>query len=427
MRIVYVTSSFPFGGGEAFLLPEIQYLRDTGNQLWIIPVFPKGDPVHAGARDFVPHTLRWPRNKASLLLQGWVWLVQHATQSWPAFRSAWRSKTLRTRIRNIYCLLMAAAVASEYGNWQADHIHAHWLHYPASFAMMLSQLTGVPWSVTAHRNDILANNLIPEKLASASFTRFISKDGLETAKRLAPEADFSRALVVHMGVLTDNRDGKRGSLVNVPGVNQLDDVPILLCPARLHEIKGHRYLIEAAKIMAENGVRFELWLVGSGPLETELKSLVAASGLCNVVRFLGQVGNELLLTWYSTGRIRGVVLPSLHEGIPVSLMEAMSHGIPVVATRVGGTPELVRDGAGFLVSPRDPVELAESLTRLVSDDVAHQQMSTAAVQVVQEAFSISAIGPRLQELFETHAVRDQTVGSGLWETDLDTAPTREEV
>ncbi len=85
----------------------------------------------------------------------------------------------------------------------ADHIHAHWAHLTATLAMSASMATGIPWSFTAHRYDVILNNLLTEKLRSARFGRFIAREMLAIASRYVPQDALARAVVLHMGVRGD--------------------------------------------------------------------------------------------------------------------------------------------------------------------------------------------------------------------------------
>src|SRR5205085_3997090 len=115
---------------------------------------------------------------------------------------------------------------------------------------------GIPWSFTAHRYDVVLNNLLAEKLRAARFGRFIARDTLAlAAPRIAPDA-LARATVLHMGVrlppFPAAEMSRRGA-------------PVVLCPARLIPVKGHRHLLDAAACLMARGVAFELWLAGEGP------------------------------------------------------------------------------------------------------------------------------------------------------------------
>src|SRR5690606_27501786 len=131
-----------------------------------------------------------------------------------------------------------------------------------------------------------------------------------------------------------------------------------VCPANLLPIKGHEYLLRAISRLG-NRKGLELWIAGDGPLKTPLRQLTDALGLRDVVRFLGRLDHSELLKFYRENQVDLVCLASLelglglHEGIPVALIEAMSYGIPVVATSSGGIGELLADGAGLLVEPQD--------------------------------------------------------------------------
>ena len=117
-----------------------------------------------------------------------------------------------------------------------------------------------------------------------------------------------------------------------------------------------------------------------------LESLVARYNLTDSVQFLGQVGHTDLLHMYEAGDIDMIVLPTLHEGIPVCLMEAMAYGVPVVSTPVGGIPELLRDGAGIMVPSKAPLALADAIEQVINDGELRKRMSQAGRQRVEEKF-----------------------------------------
>jgi glycosyltransferase involved in cell wall biosynthesis len=117
------------------------------------------------------------------------------------------------------------------------------------------------------------------------------------------------------------------------------------------------------------------------------------------VRFLGQMPQAQILDWYRTGQIFSVVLPSLHEGIPVSLMEAMSCGVPVISSRVGGTPELLEAGAGLLVPPADPAALADAITSLLEDARLWARTARIGRDRVEREFAIERVVSQLEERF----------------------------
>jgi glycosyltransferase involved in cell wall biosynthesis len=171
-------------------------------------------------------------------------------------------------------------------------------------------------------------------------------------------------------------------------------------------IKGHRYLIEAMGLLRDRGITVELWLAGEGELDRDLRRQVESLALNDRVRFLGQLSHTAVLDLYRENQVALTVVPSIvmrrfqYEGIPVSLIEAMAFGIPVVATETGGIPELLEGGAGLLVAHSDPAALANAIERLVSSAELWCELSQRGRQRVQDEFAIDVNGERLSDLFE---------------------------
>jgi glycosyltransferase involved in cell wall biosynthesis len=128
-----------------------------------------------------------------------------------------------------------------------------------------------------------------------------------------------------------------------------------------------------------------------------LNQLARDLGICRQVRFLGEVAEigELL------GRARMFVLPSLTEGISLSLLEAMAQGLPVVTTSVGGTPEVVVDGqSGLLVPPADPERLAAAMLKIWSDPNLSRRMGAAGRQRVEQDFNVAITTAKYESLYQ---------------------------
>jgi glycosyltransferase involved in cell wall biosynthesis len=163
----------------------------------------------------------------------------------------------------------------------------------------------------------------------------------------------------------------------------------------LHVRKGYQYLIEAVPLVLTElpGARFVL--VGEGPERLRLEQLAAELGVAGRVQFLGQRTDvSAVLPEFDV-----FVLPSITEGMPNAVLEAMAAGIPVVASRVGGVPEIVQDGeTGLLVEPESPSDLARSLVRLGRDAPLRLALTQRALAVVTSRFN-----PQ-REVDETEAV-----------------------
>ena len=240
--------------------------------------------------------------------------------------------------------------------------------------------------------------------------RYISEDGLKTAESLGVRHPSEKVAIIHMGV-------KVPPLPLVPPAPPA--APIALCPANLVPIKGHQYLLQAMAVLKGRGVECRLQIAGGGELDQPLRRLAAELSLEDRVQFVGHRLNDEILRWYGEGAVDMMVLPSLHEGIPVSLMEAMAYGIPVISTAVGGTPELLRDGAGILAPPQDPVALADAMERLVRSPELRRQLGQAGRRRIEEEFSLSQTCCQFMKRIEA-AGRPAAIAR-LTQTTMDTA------
>jgi glycosyltransferase involved in cell wall biosynthesis len=145
-----------------------------------------------------------------------------------------------------------------------------------------------------------------------------------------------------------------------------EQIERLFCAARLSPEKGLTFLIQALRILRDKGYDLELRLAGDGPSSESLKKLAKELGVSDHVHFLGYLTEDEVLGELQAADL--FVLPSFVEGIPVSAMEAMAVGVPVIATNVAGTGELVEDGkTGILVRPSDAQILAEAVVRMKED------------------------------------------------------------
>lgn len=167
--------------------------------------------------------------------------------------------------------------------------------------------------------------------------------------------------------------------------------------ARFSHQKGHRYLIEAVSILKESNVKLKILLVGVGELENEMRSLVEEYGLENEIQFYGQALNvhELFQAFDC------FILPSLWEGMPLALLEAMASGIPVVGTDVAGTREIIRNKEnGLLIQPKEPESIAHALKCLKSDLQLRTELAQRGLLVVRERHTIDANMKSYLDLYE---------------------------
>jgi len=168
---------------------------------------------------------------------------------------------------------------------------------------------------------------------------------------------------------------------------------LVLTPARLHEQKGHRFLLRAAAQVPDA----TFVLAGDGPLRAELETLAGELGIADRCIFLGHRTDVAELLALADV----VVLPSLYEGLPVSILEAMAARRPVLATAIGGTDEVVEhEATGLLVPSRDPNALAAALRRLHGDAALADRLAAAGRERVEREFSMEATARGVMRIYD---------------------------
>jgi glycosyltransferase involved in cell wall biosynthesis len=167
--------------------------------------------------------------------------------------------------------------------------------------------------------------------------------------------------------------------------------------ARLHPQKGHKQLLEAMRLLRQNHPQIYCLIVGDGALRTELEALSEALGLSDRVIFAGnRQDTPALLHTFDL-----FVLPSLWEGFPNVVLEAMAAGTIVIATNVDGTPELISDGeTGLLIPPADPQAIVEAVSRLFQDREQAAKMAAAAYQLVKTNFLIEHTVAQIEAIYD---------------------------
>jgi glycosyltransferase involved in cell wall biosynthesis len=393
MRIVYVTHELPFGDGEAFVIAEVQALLRAGHEVLVVPRRSHEPVIHDDVEDLLARARPMPNRLAvAVAAAGAI-----AREPRRAGRALWAVRVTRPRYRSILNAVATGEgmwLARVARAWRADHIHAHWAHWTATMAMGASAMTGIPWSFTAHRYDIVINNLLDLKLRSARFGRFIARYMLDMGRGLVGPEAAARAILLYMGVRIPPKVASRPPRA----------APVIVCPGRLVPMKAQRYLVDAAAMLAARGVAFELWLAGDGPDAAALAGQVHALGLERSVRMLGVVPHAALLGLYRDGSVDCVALPSrdlgggVHEGLSVALIEAMAYGIPAVSTPTGGQAELL-DGAGRLVPPGDAAALADTLGALLASPGERERIGMMGRHRIEERFDVDVIAAELVRLF----------------------------
>ncbi len=174
---------------------------------------------------------------------------------------------------------------------------------------------------------------------------------------------------------------------------------IILFVGGLRHVKGARYLIEAMKTIIDREKNARLLIVGDGDEKEFLKDLVKRLNLQEHVNFAGKIPNENIPEYMVASDI--FVLPSLSEGFPVTVLEAMASGLPIVTTDVRGLSEIVKEGEnGFLVKPENPGEIAEKVLLILEDTELRERISLSNKEKSKK-YSWESVVARLEDVYHS--------------------------
>ncbi len=385
-KLMYLTVSAPLGQREAFLISEMNCLVGQGVDLTIVPVNPAKQVFHRDGTSLLHRTIvtgLWSRE---------VWLSALSCFIKAPLRVAallfkiMKSGNPVNKMKNLLVFPKSLFIAEKVGLLQISHIHAHWASTPSTCAMVVSALTGVSWSFTAHRWDILNNNLVREKVKNSSFVRVISKKGRKQIINIAGSNEAKKVVYCPMGVEAPEELLER--------ICRWRRKPFIAAVGSLTPVKGHRYLLLACRLLADRDMDFRCLIIGDGPERGNLSDLIDHLGLGKIVILTGALPHDSVLRMFRADTLRVLAHPSVetpageHEGVPVAVMEAIAHNIPVVVTETGSITDLVDRESGVIVPPEDPAALAWAISSLLNDPARARVLSKVARRRIKEKFSL---------------------------------------
>ncbi|HZO92220.1 MAG TPA: glycosyltransferase [Candidatus Baltobacteraceae bacterium] len=400
MRLGLVSATYPFGAKEPYLDVELRELAPALDALLVYPAAPQSrrrgfDDVPgdvAGIGLFAPRTLALAL-RAALSHPRRVLGVLHAllTDRYPP----------RVKLKNLAVVPKGLALATLARARRLDHLHAYWLSTPATVAWIAGRIAGIPFSATAHRWDVYENNMAARKVREAAFVRTISERGRRDLLART-DGDPANVHVVRLGVALPDEPvaGGAASASRAARSHALAQEPNaiaplrILCAAALVPVKDHRTLLEALRLLREDGVAFACTLAGEGPLRDDIAREIARLGLDDAVIPAGRIPHDELLAALASGRYDVSVIASaehaggLMEGVPVALIEAMAAGCAVVATSSGSVGELVDGETGLLVPHSDPRALAEALGTVARDPALAERLREAGRARVRADYDV---------------------------------------
>jgi glycosyltransferase involved in cell wall biosynthesis len=397
MTIAYLTSLYA-RASDSFVRAEVAELRRLGHTVHTFSI--RRPPGSELSSDDVRHEYE----RTDYVLAHGVAALLRATARRAARRPLTFARTvglalrigqpgLRGRVWPFAYLLEACYLADRLEALGVQHLHDHIAEGSASVALLASQLSGVPFSVTVHgpgEFDDPGSLALDVKLAHAQFFVAISDYARSQVLRWVRPEDWDRVHVVRCGV-------ERRFLERSPA--PLSGRARFVSVGRLDVQKGQSVLLEAVAHLRDQGVDVELDLVGDGPLRGSLDAQARRLGVADRVRFAGWLGADEVVDRLE--RSRALVMASFAEGLPVVVMEALALGRPVIATDVGALSELVVAGeTGWLVAPGAPVPLADAIRAAVDAPAAEiERMGVAGAERVRQRHDAGRSAGRLAELF----------------------------
>jgi len=377
-------------------LPEDPAAADSPFRIWFRVNFPRFVKSHVKLL-----SLR-PRAYLQTFFRALHFSLKYRASFWPRLKKVFFKDFLRAG----YIALQVIEAES------VRHLHGHFCHGSTTITMFVSQLTGIPFSFTAHAKDIYLPNLNPgdllhRKVREAKFVATCTDVNRVHLQGLCPEVQSIHT--IYHGLST--------AFFTPAEQSEEATIPTILSVGRFVKKKGFPYLIEACRILKEKRYDFRCQIVGAADEDSEaVKQLIKKYHLENITLLQDAVAQEELRQMYRECTI--FALPCLivgngdRDGIPNVLVEAMATAKPVVSTEVSGIPELVTHSSdGLLVPPQDPVALAGAFEKLLLDQALRARLGRNARQKVCEVFESTKTTVALKDLFESCIVEQTRIAA----------------
>jgi colanic acid/amylovoran biosynthesis glycosyltransferase len=391
MKIGYICTSFPCLT-ERFILREIRALEEEGFE---ITVFAAVGESNFGNLDDIEVVYRPSRVSLKGILSllglfgfGFAGFVKFVLLVVRLFLESRRDCFIF--LSNLHTI---GYFSRELASRSISHIHCCFLSWPSCIGLGVSIFSGKGLSISAHAKDIFVERgALKVKVSRASFISVCSRYGLEQLKCHLPGKYHDKLKLIRHGVRIRQESFDRKECGTIVAVG------------RLIEKKGFEDLLYAFASVARRRADCRLTIIGEGPERTRLESLVKRFCLCDRIRLAGSLSPEVTLSIIREASI--LVVPSRIagdgdiDGICNVILEAFSHGSPVVACDVGGIGEAVEDGkTGILVKSRDCRQMAKAIERLLCDGDLRERVIRGAFEIVRRRFDTKANAISLSKLF----------------------------
>lgn len=400
MKLAYLTGEYP-RATDTFIQREVAGLRALGHEVLTCSIRRTDKAHHVGTEQVAEaaktfHVLEKTLNPLALIRAHVAMISASPKSYWSALKLALKSGSpgLRGRLFQGVYFAEAAVLAQKLRAAEVTHLHNHIATSSASVAMLASEMSGIPFSMTVHGPDIFFHAerwRLALKVAKARFVACISHYCRSQVMISAAPADWHKLHIIHCGIepARYKRQPKRPK-------------GRVLFVGRLAAVKGVPLLLEAVGALRAEGVEVCLDLVGDGPDRGDLERRTKAMGLEDVVVFHGYRSQTEVSEFLAKASV--FALPSFAEGLPVVLMEALASQCPAVATRIAGIPELiVHNETGLICAPGDVEALKNAIGQMFGDEAKAMAMAKRGKAAVIAEFRSGDEANRLAQLFAGYA------------------------
>lgn len=402
MKIAYLAPELP-ALSATFVYNEILQLESIGTEIIPFSVHePSFQIIEPRVKVLANRTLTlYSESKLAVIKNNIGFLIQHPLRYFKTLSmlcsDIWEvGPFTRTAFGLCFRFFFAANLAKHLIQKKCDHLHVHFAHIPTDLAMYASSLSCVPFSVTAHANDLYERGwLLDKKVQRSKFFATISEFNKQYLAKKG--VNNQKVEIIRCGV-DPEQFSERTNVIN----NQTPKIGVI---GRLVEKKGIDTLIKAASVLKKKGQLVELYIAGDGPLVIELTNLAREEGLDDEnIFFMGAIPHSEVADFIKS--LDAFVLPCKQDangdidGIPVVLMEAMLSGVPVITSKLSGIPELVVDKeTGLLIESCDVEGLVVAVLSLINDDDLKERLIERAIIKVRGEFSLIDNSSKLNGLF----------------------------
>jgi glycosyltransferase involved in cell wall biosynthesis len=396
MRLAYLTSQYP-AASHTFIRREVEALRNLGREIDTFSVRPPGaDETQGNAdRSEADTTFYILRQSAVTFMVAHLGVILTSPASY--FRTfalalAHRAPGVRNFLLSLAHFAESVLLARELKRRGVLHLHNHFANSAATVGLLAARMLDIGWSFTMHgisETDYPAGLMLGRKIEAARFVACVSYFGRAQGMRLVTPAHWTKMHVVRCGLPLDRLPPRKSD----------GNGRTIVCVGRLSPEKGQAGLLKAFAELHGRHQDLGLRLVGSGPDRQALEDLAGDLGVSDRVAFLGRMTETDTLA--EIARSDMLVLPSFMEGLPIVLMEAMALGVPVVASRVAGIPELIEDGTGgLLFTPSRWDELAGCMERLLTERALRDSIAGHGKRKVADEFDVQTSAKMMVALFD---------------------------